>query len=50
MRAAILAILLLTGAMFAAWVLPGLTWQGVNRVLAQQTPPIQTDSPAVAAT
>ena len=50
MRAAILAVLLFAGAMFAAWVLPGLTWQGVNRVLAQQTPPAQADSPTVAAT
>ncbi len=50
MRAAILAVLLFAGAMFAAWVLPGLTWQGVNHVLAQQTPPAQADSPIVAAT
>ncbi|HEV8176372.1 MAG TPA: Na+ dependent nucleoside transporter N-terminal domain-containing protein, partial [Gemmatimonadales bacterium] len=50
MRAAILAILLFTGALFAAWVVPGLTWQGVNRVLAQQTPAVQIDSPTVTAT
>ncbi len=49
MRAAILAVLLFTGALFAAWVVPGLTWQGVHRVLAQQTPSVQTDSPGVAA-
>jgi concentrative nucleoside transporter, CNT family len=49
MRAAILAILLLTGAMFAAWVVPGLTWQGVSRVLAQPTPAVQTDSQTVTA-
>ena len=34
--------------MLAAWVVPGLTWQGVNRVLAQQAPAVQTDSPTVA--
>jgi CNT family concentrative nucleoside transporter len=33
-RIAILAILLLGGALFAAWVVPGLTWQGINRVVA----------------
>ena len=49
MRAAILAVLLFTGAMFAAWVVPGLTWQGVSRVLAQQAPAVQTDSQTVAA-
>jgi hypothetical protein len=41
---AILAILLFSGAMFAAWVMPGLTWQGVNRVLAQPAPAAQSDS------
>src|SRR5687767_5512988 len=50
MRAAILAILLFTGALFAAWMLPGLTWQGVHRVLAQQTPAVQADSSTVTAT
>jgi CNT family concentrative nucleoside transporter len=49
MRAAILAVFLLTGAMFAAWVVPGLTWQGVNRVLAQPVPAARTESPTVAA-
>jgi len=49
MRPAILAILLLTGAMFAAWVVPGLTWQGVSRVLAQPAPAVQTDSQTVTA-
>jgi concentrative nucleoside transporter, CNT family len=49
MRAVILAILLLTGAMFAAWVVPGLTWQGVNRVLAQPVSAVQADSQTVAA-
>ena len=48
MRAAILAILLFAGAMFAAWVVPGLTWQGVNRVLAQTAPAAQTDANTVA--
>jgi CNT family concentrative nucleoside transporter len=43
MRAAILAILLFTGAMFAAWVVPGLTWQGVHRVVAQQAPAVQSN-------
>jgi concentrative nucleoside transporter, CNT family len=46
-RVAIFAILLFTGAMFAAWVVPGLTWQGVNRVLAQGAPGGQTDSQLV---
>lgn len=43
-RVAGLAVLLFSGAMFAAWVVPGLTWQGVNRVLAQPVPGIQSDS------
>ena len=46
-RVAGLAILLFGGAMFAAWVVPGLTWQGVNRVLAQPAPGVQADSSAV---
>jgi len=50
MRATILAILLFTSAMFAAWVVPGLTWQGVNRVMAQPAPAIQIDSATVTAT
>ncbi|MGI8818741.1 MAG: Na+ dependent nucleoside transporter N-terminal domain-containing protein, partial [Gemmatimonadales bacterium] len=49
MRATILAILLFTSAMFAAWVVPGLTWQGVNRVMAQPAPAVQIDSAAVTA-
>ena len=49
MRPVILAILLLSGAMFAAWVVPGLTWQGVSRVLAQPAPAVQTDSQTVTA-
>jgi concentrative nucleoside transporter, CNT family len=48
MRAAILAILLFTGALFAAWMVPGLTWQGVSRVLAQ-SPAAQADSQTVTA-
>jgi concentrative nucleoside transporter, CNT family len=47
-RVAGLVVLLFAGAMFAAWVVPGLTWQGVNRVLA--APPasgVQSDSPSV---
>jgi CNT family concentrative nucleoside transporter len=47
LRVAILAILLFTGAMFAAWVVPGLTWQGVNGVLAQAAPGGQTDAQLV---
>jgi concentrative nucleoside transporter, CNT family len=47
-RATILAVLLFGGAMFAAWVVPGLTWQGVHGVLAQSAPAAQADSPAVA--
>lgn len=43
-RVAGLAILLFTGAMFAAWVVPGLTWQSVNRVVAQAAPGLQSDS------
>jgi concentrative nucleoside transporter, CNT family len=34
-RATVLAMLLFGGAVFAAWVVPGLTWQGVSRVVAQ---------------
>ncbi len=49
MRVAILAVLLFTGAMFAAWVVPGLTWQGVSRVLAQPAPAVQTDLQTVTA-
>jgi CNT family concentrative nucleoside transporter len=30
--------------MCAAWVVPGLTWQGVNRVLAQPAPQAQSES------
>jgi CNT family concentrative nucleoside transporter len=48
-RATVLAVVLFGGAMFAAWVVPGLTWQGVNRVLAQPAPVGQTDSLTVAA-
>ena len=47
LRVAILAILLFTGAMFAVWVVPGLTWQSVNGVLAQAAPGGQTDSQLV---
>ncbi|MEO7138347.1 MAG: NupC/NupG family nucleoside CNT transporter [Gemmatimonadales bacterium] len=50
MRATILAIFLVTSAMFAAWVVPGLTWQGVNRVMAQPAPAVQIDSATVTAT
>jgi CNT family concentrative nucleoside transporter len=46
-RVALLALVLFTGAMFAAWVVPGLTWQGVNRVVAQAAPAAQSDSPTV---
>jgi CNT family concentrative nucleoside transporter len=46
-RVALLAVLLFSGAMFAAWVVPGLTWQGVNRVLAPPAPVVQTDSHTV---
>jgi CNT family concentrative nucleoside transporter len=47
-RVAILAVLLFGSAMFAAWMVPGLTWQGVNRALAQAAPVAQTDSQTVA--
>jgi CNT family concentrative nucleoside transporter len=47
-RAVILAFFLFGGAMFAAWVVPGLTWQGVNRVLAQPAPRAQSESLTVA--
>jgi concentrative nucleoside transporter, CNT family len=43
-RAVILAVFLFGGAMFAAWVVPGLTWEGVNRVLAQPAPKAQSES------
>ncbi|HEY0351133.1 MAG TPA: Na+ dependent nucleoside transporter N-terminal domain-containing protein, partial [Gemmatimonadales bacterium] len=43
-RIALLAVLLFGAAMFAAWVVPGLTWQGVSRVMAQPAPEVQTDS------
>ena len=49
MRRSLIAVLLLAGVIFASWMVPGLTWQGVNRVLAQHTPPVQTDSPTVTA-
>ncbi|HEX5576298.1 MAG TPA: Na+ dependent nucleoside transporter N-terminal domain-containing protein, partial [Gemmatimonadales bacterium] len=45
-RALMLAVLLFGGAMFAAWVVPGLTWQGVTQVLAQ-APQAQADSHTV---
>src|SRR5918992_1017852 len=38
-RVAMLAFLLLAGAMFASWVVPGLTWRTAQGVLAQQTAP-----------
>src|SRR3954463_1189436 len=38
-RATVLALLLFGAAVFAAWVVPGLTWQGVSRVVAQQPAP-----------
>ena len=44
-RVVVLAIFLFSGALFAAWVVPGLTWQGVSGVLAQAAPAAQTDSP-----
>jgi CNT family concentrative nucleoside transporter len=47
-RLSILAILLLAGAMFASWVVPVITWQGVNGVLAQAAPGAQADSPPAA--
>jgi concentrative nucleoside transporter, CNT family len=43
-RVAGLAVLLFGGALCAAWVVPGLTWQGVNRVLAQPAPQVQSES------
>jgi len=48
-RLTVLAFLLLSGAMFAAWVVPGLTWQGISRVVAQPAPAVQTDSQTVTA-
>ena len=48
-RLSVLAFLLLAGAMFASWVVPGLTWQGVHRVLAQPAPAVQADSQTVTA-
>jgi concentrative nucleoside transporter, CNT family len=47
-RVAVLAVLLFGAAMLAAWVVPGLTWHGVNRILAQSTPSVQSDSSKVA--
>ena len=35
MRRSLFAILLLAGAMFASWIVPGLTWRGVSELLAQ---------------
>ena len=49
MRRSLIAVLLLAGVIFSSWMVPGLAWQGVNRVLAQHTPPVQTDSPTVTA-
>jgi concentrative nucleoside transporter, CNT family len=43
-RIAVLAVLLFTGALFAAWVVPGLTWRGVSGLLGQPAQVIQTDS------
>jgi concentrative nucleoside transporter, CNT family len=50
-RATVLAVLLFGGAMFAAWVVPGLTWQGISRVVAQSSSATvqQSDSVRVAA-
>ena len=48
MRRSLIAIVLFTGALFAVWVVPGLTWQGVHRVVAQAAPAVQTDSQTVA--
>src|SRR6185295_11666824 len=48
MPRSLIAILLFTGALFAVWVVPGLTWQGVHRVVAQAAPVAQTDSQAIA--
>src|SRR5919112_1622701 len=38
------AILLFGGVMFGGWVIPGLTWRGINSLLAQATPTTGTDS------
>ena len=35
MRRSLLAVLLLAGVIFASWMVPGLTWRGVNGALAQ---------------
>src|SRR3954471_23569329 len=49
-RSTVLALLLFGAAVFAAWVVPGLTWQGVSRVVAQQPAPArQADSVKAAA-
>jgi CNT family concentrative nucleoside transporter len=48
MRRSLIAIVLFTGALFAVWVVPGLTWQGVHRVVAQAAPAAQTDSQTIA--
>jgi CNT family concentrative nucleoside transporter len=48
-RATVLAVLLFGGAMFAAWVVPGLTWQGVSRVVAQPPPAAVQQSDSVSA-
>jgi CNT family concentrative nucleoside transporter len=47
-RVTVLAVLLFGGAMFASWMVPGLTWHGVSGVVAQVAPAIQTDKQAVA--
>jgi CNT family concentrative nucleoside transporter len=47
-RVTVLAVLLFGGAMFASWMVPGLTWHGVSGVVAQVAPAIQTDTQAVA--
>jgi CNT family concentrative nucleoside transporter len=47
-RALMLAVLLFGTAMFAAWVVPGLTWQGVQKIVAQGAPTAQRDTPTVA--
>jgi concentrative nucleoside transporter, CNT family len=45
LRVGLLIVLLSAGAMFAAWVVPGLTWQSARNLLAQQPAPrAQTDS------
>jgi concentrative nucleoside transporter, CNT family len=46
-RVASLALVLFSAAMFAAWVVPGLTSQTVSRVLAQAPPATHTDSQTV---